>query len=489
MAECKPPLLFYTTATRHYLPFLPIYVYFASLSNPGATFEFVVDDVAECERIYRRALAFLREEMGVEIHLSEPGPDAPRVAIDNTYRFVLEPQCKADFVYIGDVDIMIVEDVWEKHKTIFEKGLPYSNIVRPNSIRLSGLHFTRYDALYPLPRFDDILEQHENDEEVLYQIVKRQGHLARQPEIDAVGIGRPQHGIHMSLNRIPFSDAVAKLQWGIGWDVVQKYQQIMSREDFLPFVSTLPFGSRRFLANLYFIQQGVTAAGRDVFSLFERKDDLEPVSKGVFTEIFKKDKWRGGESRSGPSSNLARTETLRAALPGIVERLGVKRFLDAPCGDFFWMKSLAPDLPVSYLGGDIVEELIVQNKQNHDYENVEFRYLDLVGDDLPGADMLFCRDFLFHLSYADIAKVLENFAASDCGYLMTTSHMNRDGFENRDIPTGGWRWFDLFKPPFNFPDCYIEQVVDGGGDRYMYVWRKEDLSKVIKNFAAEYLGE
>lgn len=48
MAECKPPLLFYTTATRHYLPFLPIYVYFASLSNPGATFEFVVDDVAEC---------------------------------------------------------------------------------------------------------------------------------------------------------------------------------------------------------------------------------------------------------------------------------------------------------------------------------------------------------------------------------------------------------------------------------------------------------
>jgi hypothetical protein len=153
--------------------------------------------------------------MRLRVHLREPGNDAPRVAMQNTYRFVVPPESKADFVYIGDVDIMIVDDVWIKHKRVFERGLPYSNRVRHNTTKLTGLHFTRYDTYYPLPEIRDIANEFKNDEEVLYQIVKRSGQLDRQAEIDAVGVGRPVHGIHMSLNRIPFSDPSIRVDWGI----------------------------------------------------------------------------------------------------------------------------------------------------------------------------------------------------------------------------------------------------------------------------------
>ena len=54
--------------------------------------------------------------------------------------------------------------------------------------------------------------------------------------------------------------------------------------------------------------------------------------------------WQSPESKSGGSSTLSATAAIRAALPRLLSDLGVAVLIDAPCGDFNWMRHV--DLPV-----------------------------------------------------------------------------------------------------------------------------------------------
>ncbi|MGJ8615487.1 MAG: class I SAM-dependent methyltransferase [Sulfitobacter sp.] len=473
-------VLFYTSATKHYLPFLPLYVYFAALNNPTAVFEFIVDDADEVEVEYEKPLSYLRGTLGIQIVLRDSADFGKSVHLQNTLRFVMEPKTKADFVYIGDIDIMIVQDVMKIHGPVFDAGLPYSNVVRKNTKRLTGLHFTRYEEYYPLPEIDDIIQETENDEEVLYKIVERSGALKLQYQIDAVGVGRPTHGIHMSLNRIPISHSAVKLGWGFNWIIIELTYAVLKDPNFDVFLDHLPMESRGFLANVYFIVMGAIHSGKASFTRFTKKDDANSKPKDIFTQIYETNAWRGTESVSGPSSNLERTKNLRSALPKLVEKYGITSIVDVPCGDFFWMKEVVPNLGISYIGGDIVADLVDENNKKYSAKNIEFRNVNLLQEPVPTGDLIFCRDLLFHLSYADIATALTNFVESDCRYIMTTSHINRSNFENTDITTGGWRWMDLFAAPFFLPHTHVEAVEDGGGDRFMYVWEKEALASAVK---------
>ena len=220
---------------------------------------------------------------------------------------------------------------------------------------------------------------------------------------------------------------------------------------------------------------------KEVFDAFTRPDN-RPSHSLTFSRIYQNNAWKGPESVSGPSSGMERTATLRKALPEIISKHGIKVFLDAPCGDFYWMKQVAPELDIQYVGGDIVPELIASNKKNFVLKNIKFQVFDLTKDKFPTSDVLFCRDCLFHLSYYDIALVFANLLKSECRMLMTTSHITEDDFKNSDIQTGEWRFFDLLKPPFNLPAEALETVIDGGGDRYMYLWDIKDIASQLSAF-------
>jgi len=111
------------------------------------------------------------------------------------------------YVYIGDIDILILENVTKPHLEHMQKtGLPFSNIRRKGKERLSGLHFTRADAFYPLPDHFEGLPIHA-DEELLFKMVER--HRVGTP--DPADNYRPLHGYHMSLSRPPVSSTHA---WG-----------------------------------------------------------------------------------------------------------------------------------------------------------------------------------------------------------------------------------------------------------------------------------
>ena len=196
-----------------------------------------------------------------------------------------------------------------------------------------------------------------------------------------------------------------------------------------------------------------------------RKLHAEILSKETakmrFTEIYKNNFWSNKESISGPGSDLNYTKNLREALPELFEKYKIKRVLDAPCGDFYWMKEVLKDQPgLSYVGGDIVEELVEKNRSKFSSPQISFEVLDITKSVLPTADLIIVRDCLFHLGYADIKLFLENLSRSRIKYLLTTTHLFTKPHRNIDIVSGDFRFIDIFTEPFCFPNEPIERIDD-----------------------------
>ena len=199
-------------------------------------------------------------------------------------------------------------------------------------------------------------------------------------------------------------------------------------------------------------------------------------SEKAFIRIYRENKWRDKDSRSGPGSNLIQTEAVRKALPLLIGELNCKSLLDVPCGDFFWMKMIK--MNIEYIGGDIVAELIENNRREYGSANRRFLLLNLVRDSLPKADLILCRDCLVHFSYSDIFRAVRNIKSSGSIYFLTTTFVDRG--RNENIPTGRWRPINLQFSPFNFPAptrLIDEKCPDAGyRDKSLGLWKIADLA-------------
>ena len=200
--------------------------------------------------------------------------------------------------------------------------------------------------------------------------------------------------------------------------------------------------------------------------------------ESLFTGIYHNNLRLGDESVSGPGSCLAQTAEIRQRLPLLVSAFDIKSMLDAPCGDFLWLRDVNLRLE-EYIGADIVPQLVAQNQARHGTPGRRFVMLDITADLLPQVDLIFCRDCLVHFSYAEIDRALRNFKASGSKYLLlTTFTKNRTNF---DIANGDWRPLNFQLPPFNFPAplCLItEKCTEGGGiysDKSLGLWPLSDL--------------
>lgn len=205
-----------------------------------------------------------------------------------------------------------------------------------------------------------------------------------------------------------------------------------------------------------------------------------------FDRIYAKNLWRNVESASGSGSTLKFTRNLREALPELVKQYKIKRLFDAPCGDFNWMRHALQQMDIHYIGGDIVESLIVRNRQEFSQEGVEFIRINLISERFPESDMMLCRDCLFHMSFADTLSILQNFIASKTRYLFTTTYQKSEPFSNEDIITGSYRPIDLCRAPYHFPKDPLYAVLDGKKDnseRFMCLWDREQVVVAVKAMA------
>lgn len=170
--------------------------------------------------------------------------------------------------------------------------------------------------------------------------------------------------------------------------------------------------------------------------------------RAIFADIYRRNGWGDVESVSGRGSTLAHTEAVRRELPRLLRELGARSLLDAPCGDFNWMRRVELE-GVEYVGADVVPEMIQRNRREYGGPGRQFVVLDVTRDALPRADVILCRDCLIHLSFGHALAALDNFRRSGSPYLLATTHTSVT--ENADTETGGWRSLNLELPPFNLP--------------------------------------
>ncbi|RXG91774.1 class I SAM-dependent methyltransferase [Bradyrhizobium zhanjiangense] len=216
------------------------------------------------------------------------------------------------------------------------------------------------------------------------------------------------------------------------------------------------------LAHERFLADHENFAGLDLAARFER--------------IERTNLWGAATSVSGLGSEDPATAAIREALAPLLQRLGARSLLDAPCGDAGWIGRLK--LGVDYTGIDVVPSLIEANRRRVGGSPGRFLVADITCDALPRADVILCRDCLVHLSFANIDRALARFRESGARFLLATTFPEWDA--NRDCEDGDWRALNMEKPPFDWPAPHAlinERCEKGGGwrDKSLGLWQLEDV--------------
>jgi len=213
-------------------------------------------------------------------------------------------------------------------------------------------------------------------------------------------------------------------------------------------------------------------------NLAQRILNRRAYMESIFARLYTDNLWGDAESVSGPGSTFNSTIKLRNELPLLLAELGAKTLLDAPCGDFNWIKET--DLRLEqYTGVDVVADIIARNQKLYENERTTFYVRDLTREELPCVDVILCRDCFIHLSYRHVAAAIKNFKRSRSTYLLTNNYPLLHS--NKDINTGDFRFINLMLPPFDFPasirqinEKFPEQQTEFFG-KTLELWRLGDL--------------
>lgn len=126
------------------------------------------------------------------------------------------------------------------------------------------------------------------------------------------------------------------------------------------------------------------------------------------------------ESVSGCGSFLKNTKEIRGFISSVIIKYSIKSIADCPCGDWNWMQYV--DLTdINYTGLDVVQPLVQANNTLYGKSNINFRHFNILTEIPPRADLLICRDLLFHLNLADQKIAAENLKKSGSRLIMTTT--------------------------------------------------------------------
>jgi hypothetical protein len=131
-----------------------------------------------------------------------------------------------------------------------------------------------------------------------------------------------------------------------------------------------------------------------------------------------------------------------------------------------------------------VPSLIALNSAQYGSKSRSFEVLDATRNSLPSADTVLCREILFHLSFQDIWRLLENVRNCGASFLIATN--DNDLRLNADIISGDFRPLNLQKAPFRFPEP-ASSIQDNSmaRDRVLSVWEVSKLPLSVRRNASE----
>jgi hypothetical protein len=130
----------------------------------------------------------------------------------------------------------------------------------------------------------------------------------------------------------------------------------------------------------------------------------------VFGAIYKQGRWGHGSEGDFCSGRGSHDPAIVGpyveAVAGFLQSIpGLPSVVDLGCGDFNIGKQLRPYVS-HFIACDVVPELIARNVVKFAGENVDFRCVDMVEDDLPVADVALIRQVLQHLSNSQISRIV-----------------------------------------------------------------------------------
>ena len=147
-------------------------------------------------------------------------------------------------------------------------------------------------------------------------------------------------------------------------------------------------------------------------------------------------------------------------LRDVVRAKNIRSVVDIGCGD--WALAATIDWSgISYIGVDVVPELIERLNQTYGRENVRFVCADLISDDLPAGELCVTKDVLQHLANDSVAAFLSKLRQQFKYAVITNdiSHEKRGGWRslwhteeiaaNSPISNGGYRPLSLTEEPFH----------------------------------------
>lgn len=208
-------------------------------------------------------------------------------------------------------------------------------------------------------------------------------------------------------------------------------------------------------------QQGKSDQDFHNFAEWKRYQGLS--TREIFEKIYDEGHWGKGQQPgaryfSGTGSHdPAIVNTYVDAVGKFLKSLPQKpSALDIGCGDFNVGSKLRPYC-ARYTAGDIVSQVIEDNKIRYRDADVDFIVLNVIEERPPFADVFFVRQVLQHLSNAEIGRALQNIAGQ-YEHLIVTEHVPPGAFtSNVDKTTGrGIRirhnsGIVLSEPPFSLP--------------------------------------
>jgi SAM-dependent methyltransferase len=211
-------------------------------------------------------------------------------------------------------------------------------------------------------------------------------------------------------------------------------------------------------------------------TLYLQKSTLEER----FTEIYRIGIWTRGNAEtplSGTGSSLEATIDLRSHLPALLSELGGRSLLDVGCGDFTWMNEVNLG-ELDYTGVDIVPAVVENNNARFARPKLRFLVVNAIKEPLPSADIVLCREVLFHLSFEDAFAVLRGITETGAKYAIITTDSRTT--LNSNITSGDFRLLNLHRWPFNLPPpiCLIDEGTSFPG-RGLGCWRTADIRSAL----------
>ncbi len=220
----------------------------------------------------------------------------------------------------------------------------------------------------------------------------------------------------------------------------------------------------------FFIPDGLLKLNRRRKLLRLREANSMIDTKEVFTRIYANNEWGGepGTFCSGSGSQALVAQKYCEMVTEFVIQHKVKTVLDLGCGDFNVGRSIQ------------VQPLIERNINEYGSNNIEFRCLNILEDELPAADLVLLRQVLQHLFNDQILKILQKLEGYS--FVLVSEHYPAKGSHvvpNMDKPHGSdTRVVDnsavyLDQPPFNVAglstvldiNAFNGEVNSGDGER------------------------